>query len=210
MKCSVHPENEAIGVCVLCGSAVCHQCLRQVRGRILCANCYSELRQSNNPQQPSTPNHPKVRYSGCLVFLLSIIPGVGHLYLGHMQKGVALLFLAIVMPFLLPLLIAYSIFDCLHTARRLSAGEPVADWDIKGTIQSLFSTLENLKPSSVWLWGILLILAGGWLFITNLPSVSAWFAQMPSTFHVIGRNLLALVMVAAGGFLIWRVMKEQQ
>lgn len=210
MKCAVHAENEAIGVCVLCGAAVCYQCQRLIRGRILCANCYAELKQSPNPQQQAStlPRH-SVRYSGCLTFLLSIVPGLGHLYLGHMQKGLTLLVLAVVLPFLLPILIAYSIFDCLHTARRLNSGEQVPDWDVKGAIQSFFSWIGAQKPSATATWGVLLLLVGGALLLTNMPHISDLFSQLPSTAQTIGRNLLALAMVFLGGFLIWRTIRGQ-
>ncbi len=208
MKCAIHSENEAIGVCLLCGAAVCHQCQRLIRGRILCANCYAELKQSINPhQQTSAPTQAPVHYSGCLTFLLSIVPGLGHLYLGHMQKGLVLLVLAIVLPFSIPILVAYSVFDCLHTARKLNAGEQVPDWDVKGAIQSLFFRLNAQKPSSAVIWGILLLLVGGALFLLNMPQISVLLTQVPSTVQVIGRNLLALAMVVLGGFLVWRTMK---
>ncbi|MCS7263560.1 MAG: hypothetical protein NZ805_01865 [Armatimonadetes bacterium] len=209
MRCSVHPENEAIGVCVLCGVAVCHQCQKQVRGRILCSNCYAELKQSANPQQQtSAPSRPSVHYSGCLTFLLSIVPGLGHFYLGQMQKGLVLMILAIVLPFFLPILIAYSIFDCLHTARRLNAGEQVHDWNVSGAIQSLFSG-HGTQKSSTTVWGVLLLIVGGLLLLVNTPYISGLLVQIPSTIQAVGRNFLALAMVALGGFLIWRTMKER-
>ncbi|MCS7187165.1 MAG: DUF2180 family protein [Armatimonadetes bacterium] len=210
MKCSVHPENEAVGVCVLCGVAVCHQCQKQVRGRILCSNCYAELKQSANPQQQaSTPSRPSVHYSGCLTFLLSIVPGLGHLYLGQIQKGLVLLILAIVLPIFLPILIAYSIFDCLHTARRLNAGEHVPDWNVSGAIQSFFSDYGAQKPSVMTVWGVLLLLVSGLLLLANTPQISDLLVQIPSTIQTVGRNLLALAMVALGGFLIWRTVRER-
>ncbi len=210
MKCTVHAGNEAIGVCVLCGAAVCHQCQRLIRGRILCANCYAELKQSPNPQQQAStlPRH-SVRYSGCLTFLLSIVPGLGHLYLGHMQKGLTLLVLAVALPFLLPILIAFSVFDCLHTARRLNSGEKVPDWDIKGVIQSFLFSPGGQKPLATTTWGVLLLLVGGALLLANTPYISSLLGQLPSTVQTVGRNLLAVAMVVLGGFLIWRTIKEK-
>ena len=210
MRCAIHAENEAVGVCVLCGAAVCHQCQRVVRGRILCPNCYAELRQSSNPQQQTPPlARPSVRYSGCLTFLLSLVPGLGHLYLGQMQKGLVLLVSAIVLPFLLPILIAYSVFDCLHTARRLNAGEQVPDWDVKEAIGSFFSGLSAQKPSTATVWGVFLLLVGGLLLLLNAPYIPAFLSYVPPTVQLVGRNLLALAMVILGGFLIWRMMKER-
>lgn len=126
-----------------------------------------------------------------------------------MQKGLTLLVLAVVMPFFLLILIAYSIFDCLHTARRLNAGEQVPDWDVKGVIQSLFSRIGAQKPSVTATWGVLLLFVGGTLLLLNTPHISGLLVQLPSTVQAIGRNLLALAMVVLGGFLIWRTMRWQ-
>lgn len=38
-KCSFHPEVEAVGACVKCGSAVCAQCKRELGIRIHCPEC---------------------------------------------------------------------------------------------------------------------------------------------------------------------------
>lgn len=200
----------------MCGAAVCHQCQRLVRGRILCNNCYAELRQGNNPQQQTfSPTRSFVHYSGCLTFLLSIVPGLGHFYLGQMQKGLVLMVIAIALPFFLPILIAYSIFDCLHTARKLNTGEQVQDWDVKGAIQSLFSRSSAQKPSATTsplvptMWGVLLFIVGGALLLLNIPQILGLLNQFPSTVQVISRNLLAVAMVALGGFLIWRMIREK-
>ena len=39
MKCYVHPEVEAVGVCMRCGQAVCRDCREEHQGRTLCADC---------------------------------------------------------------------------------------------------------------------------------------------------------------------------
>jgi len=212
MKCALHQQNEAIGVCVLCGSAVCIQCQRQVKGRILCPACYAELRQVNNPSSQSTAaSRPSTRYSGCLVFLLGLIPGLGHLFMGLTNKGAILLASAIFLPFLLPILIAYSAFDSVHTARRLNAGEPVADWNLS-TFESAFSRLGLSGPSVGWIFGAMLAIAGVILLfgnLTNLAGLLGWWEILPSTYRLIGRNLLALIMVGFGGFLIWRTIGKQ-
>ncbi len=212
MKCALHQQNEAVGVCVLCGSAVCVQCQRQVRGRILCPACYSELRQSNNPSSQSTvASRPSARYSGCLVFLLGLIPGLGHLFMGLTTKGATLLAAAVFLPFLLPILIVYSTFDSVHTARRLNSGEPVADWDLS-TLQNALSRLGLPASSASWIFGAMLAIAGIVLLVgnlTNLASLLNWWELLPSTYRLVGRNLLALMMVGFGGFLVWRTTVKQ-
>lgn len=39
MKCFIHPEAEAVGVCVHCGRAVCSSCSTIVAGKMLCDKC---------------------------------------------------------------------------------------------------------------------------------------------------------------------------
>jgi len=212
MKCALHQQNEAVGVCVLCGSAVCIQCQRLVKGRILCPACYSELRQGGNPSsQSTTALRSSARYSGCLVFLLGLIPGLGHLFMGLTTKGAILLASAIFLPFLLPILIAYSAFDSVHTARRLNSGETVADWDLS-TLQNALSRLGLPASSASWIFGAALAIVGIVLLLgnlTNLTGLLNWWELLPSTYRLLGRNLLALAMVGFGGFLIWRTMGKQ-
>src|SRR6266581_5089245 len=39
MKCFVHPDRDAAGLCSQCGKAGCPECLRDVGGAMLCTNC---------------------------------------------------------------------------------------------------------------------------------------------------------------------------
>ncbi len=39
MRCYVHPEVEAVGVCLRCGKAVCPECCQERHGRIYCQEC---------------------------------------------------------------------------------------------------------------------------------------------------------------------------
>jgi hypothetical protein len=39
MKCANHPEKDAVGVCVSCGTGVCADCRNVVRGATYCEDC---------------------------------------------------------------------------------------------------------------------------------------------------------------------------
>jgi len=41
MKCYVHRENEAIGVCSVCFKAICAECAHEKDGKLVCVNCYA-------------------------------------------------------------------------------------------------------------------------------------------------------------------------
>ncbi len=223
MRCSVHPEREAIGTCVLCGNAVCPECQRPVQGRILCPACFQELRQGLSlPNPVRSAKH----YSGCLVFLIGLIPGLGHLFLGQIRKGLVLMTLAWgVLTFVLyeigfsryaifsplalgvgmPLLVAYSVFDSLHTARRLNAGEPVPDWHFPPQ----FTARVRMPMGTTLFWSLIL---GIGLFVigTVVFLVVSWdwlvlrAEEIPPLWRGIIRNFFAVSMVLIGGYFLWR------
>jgi hypothetical protein len=131
--------------------------------------------------------------------------------MGLTTKGAILLASAIFLPFLLPILIAYSAFDSVHTARRMNAGEPVADWDLS-TLQNALSRLGLPGSTASWIFGAILAIVGIVLLFGNLTNLSGllnWWELLPSTYRLIGRNLLAIMMVGLGGFLIWRTVGKQ-
>ncbi len=39
MQCKYHPDREAVGVCVECGSAICPECKVEYDGRFFCNTC---------------------------------------------------------------------------------------------------------------------------------------------------------------------------
>lgn len=129
MNCVIHPSREATGVCQRCGRPVCPDCTVVVGDQTYCDHCGSKFQ----PRRPLLTN-------GVIRTLLSIIPGLGHLYIGLPQRGVQL-FLAMVAsnivvegfldlnfgPLITFAFIFYSIFDARELALRQSEGEPVAD-----------------------------------------------------------------------------------
>ncbi|HHX95106.1 MAG TPA: G-protein coupled receptor [Clostridia bacterium] len=101
-----------------------------------------------------------------LTLILACIPGVGHLYLGLMTRGLSFLvaffgwitfvaFLSIasgqegfaVLLLVLPILWFYSFFDALHLRRRLAEGEEVLD---VSPITELTQGTEPGRKSKVW------------------------------------------------------------
>ncbi len=43
MKCSIHPEADAVGVCVNCGKAVCSTCRTVIGGKTYCPECATSV-----------------------------------------------------------------------------------------------------------------------------------------------------------------------
>lgn len=114
--------------------------------------------------------------SKIITFILSFIPGMGHMYLGLVTKGVtlmslifSLIFVVILVtdsssmywlagyliPTLSVLFVSYSVFDSLATADRINSGEPVNDEGIK-ELRLLKEMIRRRKYFCGW---ILLVLA---------------------------------------------------
>ena len=82
MKCSTHPEAEAIGTCTSCGRAICEACAVEVQGKLVCRNCLSAGRATRRKYDPNT------------AFIIELIGGffgllgIGYLYAGKTQDGI--------------------------------------------------------------------------------------------------------------------------
>ena len=145
MKCANHPRVEADRVCERCRKSLCAECVVDVGGRPWCTACLEEIVvASTGPGSRAT--HPSSRL---VAGLLSIIPGAGHMYLGSIGKGFALMGLLVASVFLVILysdstgmywmtaylvptisllLLSYAVFDSLAIAEALRAGrKPQSD-----------------------------------------------------------------------------------
>jgi hypothetical protein len=112
-----------------------------------------------------------------LTFLFSLVPGVGHYYLGLMKRGLqfmvafgaaigVLIFfatmshgpveaLAPIMGIVLPIIWFYSLFDALHLASKIKNGEAVEDSNILA-----FDPLQRNEPRSAFWTFVLSIFPG--------------------------------------------------
>lgn len=145
MTCANHPRVEAQQCCEKCGKNLCAECAVDIGGRPWCTNCLETLvAASTGPASRLT--HPSSRI---VAGLLSIIPGAGHMYLGFIGKGFALMALlfssaflvvlysdatgmywmtAYLVPTIGMLLLSYAVFDALAIAEALQAGrKPQSD-----------------------------------------------------------------------------------
>ncbi|MFY9542354.1 MAG: hypothetical protein ACOX33_05885 [Dethiobacteria bacterium] len=132
--------------------------------------------------------------------ILSVLPGVGHLYLGWQLRGLLFMlafFMAIFLmdwvglslfTFLLPVIWFYSLFDALQCYDREppAAQEPIA-WDFE-------------KQRMV---GIALIIIGGLVLINKLAVPLLLKYLTYETLRLIGSSLVALLLIAGGIRLAW-------
>lgn len=169
---------------------------------------------SNNPSYPPfAPYYPIFRKRKWVAGLLSfIIPGVGHFYLGLMQRGLFIMMLLILDIFtitalvdshdasvptvtlfalFIPVIYCYNLFDALqltdHVNRRLELGDFAAnshDLDMNDPLQKL------MKGTNM---GVILIIAGGLIFmLSNKPN---WFSVL---FNLMGSFIGSCILVLAG------------
>ena len=150
MNCFYHPDRSAVQRCEKCGQAVCQECSLVFDGRSVCKACVKHAVDSE-PAFEKRVKYPHARSHNLLiVFLLSMCPGVAHMYMGLMKRGLLILssfFLSIwlantlYMPVFLGLFIAavwiVSFFDAINTRKRIISGEYVDDCvsDITGVIK---------------------------------------------------------------------------
>lgn len=128
MNCAYHPDGLVEGVCSMCGRPICDQCVVNLSGQIYCKSCLEARVQ-----------RPRRDINGGARFILSIVPGLGHLYMGLFQRGFQFLvgtvcgatLLGIIFPpftgLLIPAMIFYSIFDAREIHLRMAQGLEVED-----------------------------------------------------------------------------------
>jgi len=128
MSCAFHPERTGLEVCSACGRRICSECGIQLNDELLCRACIEERIEP-----------PERTISGPLRLFLSLVPGLGHLYMGLFQRGLQLLggtvlgaiLLFLLMPVLnvlfVPAMVFFSLFDAREMHLRLLQDHEVAD-----------------------------------------------------------------------------------
>lgn len=140
MKCSYHPELDALAFCGQCGRALCAECRREVRGMVYCESCLAARLQS--PTLPPLLGTGGAANPGLALFL-GFIPGVGAIYNGQIVKAMVqvLIFGSLIAianrvgdPFstIFGLGAAafyfYMVIDSYQTAKRRQLGQPLEEW----------------------------------------------------------------------------------
>jgi hypothetical protein len=166
MKCHYHPEADAAQECRLCSHPLCPACLVQIKGVPYCPDCLAErVESAARPIAPSAPlpDYRSPRTAGWL----SVLPGLGLLYLGQYIKAlvVVLAFMGAIQfadhtdagGILVPVVWFGQIFYAVQEARRLNRMKP-------GQAAVPETTLGDEHDSPVW-GGILIGL--GTLFLLD-------------------------------------------
>ncbi|MEW8978751.1 MAG: hypothetical protein AB2385_10125 [Symbiobacterium sp.] len=203
MSCAYHPDREVRGICSSCGRPVCAECLVELSGRPYCKTCLT-----------ARMERPAREINGFVRFVLSIAPGVGHLYMGLFNRGLQFFvgtlvggaILGLVFPGLLALYIPgaifFSIFDAREIHLRIRQGLDVED---RGFVD-VRALLAHWNQRQV---GIALIAIGA-LALWRVLTVD--LLRMLGLYHVqrfVNGLALGVLALGAGIWLLWRQQRQQ-
>jgi hypothetical protein len=183
MNCHYHPDRSVERECRVCHELICTDCVVKVGDDAVCKNCLSETislkdlgvatevpapqplasdKKAVNVLKSKTEALNATQKSGFLTVMFSLLPGLGHFYLGLQQRGLSLMilffgviFLNTIVPnglqftvaLVIPILWFYSQFDALKYRTQINLGETVED-------RAIFPQLQNAIRLS-WLgWGL--------------------------------------------------------
>jgi hypothetical protein len=132
MQCTIHPAEEGVDACRVCGKPICAGCGEESHGTYVCARCRPAPTATGEPAAADTESAER---NPALAALLSFLPGLGQAYNREPRKAVAF-------PALMALLVHastqapemaifagflwfYQIFDAFYSARPVPPS-PVA------------------------------------------------------------------------------------
>lgn len=197
MKCAVHPEVDATGYCRNCGKALCTACSREVRGMIYCEACLADMVTQPRPAAVEGGRSP------ALATMLGFVPGLGAVYNGEYSKAIihVLIFATLVasdsgdhpdsihvfLSLMISAFVVYMAVDANLSAKARLAGKVPSD-----------PMSEIGKGKTVWPFVLIGI---GLLFLM-------------SNFHMIDMDEVInrwwpLLLIAIGGFMVWRRSERQ-
>ncbi len=142
-----------------------------------------------------------MRKSKVMVFLLSFVPGVGHYYLGMMQRGLQfnLVFFGTlfvldasdldILAFAIPVIWFYSLFDALIMANKMERGIDVPDAP---------AVSWNRLPVKASIVGWVLVFLGVYSFL-----VVNEFFTLPIPAEDINKMLAAAALIGFGVYLLF-------
>ena len=219
MKCSNHPKTDAAATCANCGRPFCGACTVELDERSWCRECLAGIVAKTGQGARAHPGWRKLAAA-----LLSVVPGAGHMFLGLIGKGFALmglLFLAIflvilysdatgmywmtayLIPTLSVLFLCYAVFDAMAIAdaRRSGREHPPAEDD---TMKAVWERVLLNRHTAGWV----LVVAGavGVLRIFSDP-FSRWTRALFSMSFPLTGLVIPVVLLVIGILLLKRSRK---
>lgn len=197
--CTIHPDRPIYGVCASCGRSACEECLVQLAGQMYCKTCLEA-----KIKRPARKIHTLLR------LVLSLAPGVGHLYMGLLNRGFQLLIATFVGGFFLTFfhealaafwtatLVAFSVFDAREAHLRFEQGAEVPD--------KVLVDVSGVQFNQKWIAYGLIGIGSLALFQTFMNHVLVMI--IPQIVNAFRSSLLGLACIGAGLWLLRQVPKQ--
>ena len=221
MKCSNHPHIEAKASCAECGRPFCADCNVELDQRSWCRECLSRIVAKTGTGARMHPGWRKLAAA-----LLSIVPGAGHMFLGLIGKGFALMGLLIssvfliilysdstgmywMTAFLIPalgvLFLSYAVFDAMAISDARRSGREISSSD-DDTMKTVWERVLMNRRVGGWV----LLVAGvvGILHLFSEPFSRWTMAQFSLSFPIAGLIIPVLLLIL-GILLLKRSRKEK-
>jgi hypothetical protein len=205
MNCATHNDIAAVAFCRTCGKPLCGNCTRDVRGVIYCESCLAARMEGTVPPVPGFVPPTTAPQTGYQQFMdqglgvkvapgpssgpnptvagiLGAIPfGIGAVYNGQYAKGLAHLFIFVMLIYGanhggnwdwlfgigIAFFVVYQIIDAVRTAKAIQMGQPAPD--PLGLAQT-FGAGERFDASKVPVGAVVLI-GLGVLFLLHTMGV---------------------------------------
>lgn len=198
MKCFYHYEKDSEAVCSECQHPLCQECIIDLKGVPYCRDCLeSTVTSQALKKNESAKTIKEPLKSSSTATWLSIIPGLGFIYLERYLKGIAIFIVWIGLMIILkgsawsPLIgIGFWFFQLIYTnqeAKRLTR--------ISVTVEE--EKAEKEKASLFW--GVLVILFGLIFLIHNFGYDLSWIFKF-----------WPLIVIGVGAQLVWDFFKSRQ
>jgi hypothetical protein len=220
MNCATHNDIAAVAFCRTCGKPLCGNCTRDVRGVIYCEPCLAARLEGTAPAAGFVPQQTAYPAVGApatgvaapgrgpnptVAGILGAIPfGVGAVYNGQYAKGLAHLFIFVMLIYgannagrwdfvfgiAIPFFIIYQIIDAVRTARALQEGQPAPD---PMGLGQAFSMGEKFDSGKIPVGAVVLI-GLGVLFLLHTMGVMEFGFE----------RFWPLILIFLGGWLFYR------
>ena len=219
MTCINHPKSAAVADCAECGRPFCETCIVELDERRWCRDCLTRIVSRTGAGARVHPGWRKLAAA-----LLSIVPGAGHMFLGLVGKGFALMGLlfvsiflvilysdatgmywmvAYLVPALSVLFLSYAVFDsmAISDARRSGRELPATgDETMKAVWEKVFLNRR--------IGGWVLVIAGivGILRIFSGPLDLLTRTVLAISFPLMGL-VIPVILLVLGIFLLQKSRK---
>lgn len=204
MKCFYHEDRDSKYRCKICEKPICSDCKIIAGNDIYCRDCYESLKNKNINRH----------YSKFWAFVFSLVPGVGHMYLGLMRQGLFFLLLifaciaignisyeGILFFFLGTVVWFYSFFDAYHIRKRIDNNEDILN---KHLISDKIFKLDIKKKYIA----VGIIVLGVYLLFNELLLTTNSFIEISYyQRRAFSRLALPVILIIGGLLLLSRIKK---